>query len=72
MFSARRSDVVNNGLGSVWDVQLCIVGAWTDWTRGKNRNSSEILILHKACVHIFIEKAYTFKNNWKDHMIFKA
>lgn len=48
MYSARRSDVVNNGLGSVWDVQLCIVGAWTESTLGKNRNSSEILILHKA------------------------
>lgn len=48
MFSAGRSGVVNNGLGSVWDVQLCIEGAWTDWTQGKNRNCSEILLLYEA------------------------
>lgn len=80
MSSARRSGVVNNGLGSVWDVQLCIVGAWTDSTLGKNRNSCEILILHKAhrvmtwffFMCIFIYESYTFGNNWKDHSIVKA
>lgn len=41
------TNVVNNGLGSVWDILYCTASAWTIWTRGENCTISEMVMLHK-------------------------